>query len=247
MQRLLDEIAADVDAALAQPSPRPYLLVNMASTVDGRASIGGRSGPIGDRADSEMLHGLRTVFDALLIGAQTARAEGYARIVRDDRERALRRARDLPEEPLTCIVTASLDVSPESVPLLAEPQARIAILTASSGSLPPVAASVQYVRAERHGELDLAEAMRQLRETCGVSSILCEGGPTLAARLAAEELLDELFLCFAPKLAGGRDALRILAGSELQPPTNMRLVAAHEHHSQLFLRYALQSRARPES
>ena len=30
---------------------RPYVLLNMVSTVDGRATLGGRSGPLSDRAD----------------------------------------------------------------------------------------------------------------------------------------------------------------------------------------------------
>jgi 5-amino-6-(5-phosphoribosylamino)uracil reductase len=240
VSRLLDEVAATLSSPeRAESAQHPYVLLNMASTADGRASIGGRSGPIGDRADSELLHGLRTLVDALLIGAQTARAERYGRIVRDERERAERRARGLAEEPLTCIVSRSLDLSPESVPLLGEGNARIAILTASSESLPEVAASVEYVRAERDGELDLELALSQLRERHGVDSLLCEGGPSLATELAASGMLGELFLTFAPKLAGGREALRISAGQELQPPAEMRLVSVYEHDSQLFLRYAL--------
>ena len=32
---------------------RPHVMLNMVSTADGRASIGGRSGPTGNRADRE--------------------------------------------------------------------------------------------------------------------------------------------------------------------------------------------------
>jgi riboflavin biosynthesis pyrimidine reductase len=236
---VVGEVAAQLPAA-GEAGGRPHLLLNMASTADGRASIGGRSGPIGDLADSAMLHGLRTVFDALLIGAQTARAERYAQILRDDGERRLREDRGLAREPLVCIVTNSLDVTPENVPLLGEPTARVAIITASPGSLRDVPASVEYVRAARDGAIDLAAAMRELREDHGVGSVLCEGGPTLATALTASRLLDELFLCFAPQLAGGgTEALRILAGSELQPPARLTLLSAHEHESQLFLRYGV--------
>src|SRR5262249_39088917 len=47
-------------------------------TVDGRATIGGVSGPIGSKVDTAMLAGLRKRFDAVLIGAGTMRAERYA-------------------------------------------------------------------------------------------------------------------------------------------------------------------------
>jgi riboflavin biosynthesis pyrimidine reductase len=57
---------------------RPFLAVNFAATVDGRATIGGVSGPIGSDADTEMLVGLRTRFDAVMIGAGTMRAERYS-------------------------------------------------------------------------------------------------------------------------------------------------------------------------
>jgi riboflavin biosynthesis pyrimidine reductase len=59
---------------------RPYVAMNFAATVDGRATIGGRSGPIGSDADTAMLVALRTRFDAVMIGAGTKRVEGYRKI-----------------------------------------------------------------------------------------------------------------------------------------------------------------------
>ena len=57
---------------------RPYVLLNMVSTADGRASIGGRSGPIGNRADRELFHALRASVDAVMAGAGTVRASATA-------------------------------------------------------------------------------------------------------------------------------------------------------------------------
>jgi riboflavin biosynthesis pyrimidine reductase len=57
---------------------RPFVAMNFAATVDGRASIGGVSGPIGSDSDTSMLAGLRTRFDAVMIGAGTKRVEGYS-------------------------------------------------------------------------------------------------------------------------------------------------------------------------
>ena len=53
------------------------MAMNFAVTVDGRATIAGVSGPIGSDADTAMLVGLRTRFDAVMIGAGTMRAERY--------------------------------------------------------------------------------------------------------------------------------------------------------------------------
>src|SRR5580692_851414 len=108
---------------------RPRVFLNMVSTADGRATLGGRSGPIGNRADKELFLALRTAVDAVLVGAGTARAERYRRLVKDEARQRLRVERGLAAQPLACIASASLALSAESVPLLGDPEAQVAILT----------------------------------------------------------------------------------------------------------------------
>jgi riboflavin-specific deaminase-like protein len=239
VERLVGELDV-ADRAAAGPTSRPYLLLNMISTADGRATLGGRSGAIGGRADRELFHGLRTVVDAVMAGAGTVRAERYRRLVRDPRRREIRRERGLAEEPLACIVSGRLALSAE-IPLLADPGARVAILTASATNLPQECrAEIAYVRATREGVLDLAGAVSELRGRLGVRTVLCEGGPHLNAQLLAGGLVDELFLSLAPKLAGGdasSEALRIVSGPDFDPPVALELAGALEHESHLFLRY----------
>src|SRR5919107_224881 len=64
------------------PPERPYLVLNMVETLDGRIAIDGRSGPIGSDADRELFHGLRTQADAIMVGAGTIRTERYGRIAK---------------------------------------------------------------------------------------------------------------------------------------------------------------------
>ncbi len=86
MRRLLpDPGPTTVEEQLAGYRPRehphaqrPFVAMNFAATVDGRATIGGVSGPIGSSTDTEMLTGLRNRFDAVMIGAGTMRAERYS-------------------------------------------------------------------------------------------------------------------------------------------------------------------------
>jgi riboflavin biosynthesis pyrimidine reductase len=225
------------------PAPgRARVMLNMISTADGRASVGGRSGPISDRADRELFHGLRSAVDAVLVGAGTVRTERYGRIIPDAARRSERRSRGLSEEPLACIVSARLALGTD-IPLLAEPSARVAILTSSAASLPATPAHVDYVRAEREGRLDLRAALAELRERFAVHTVLCEGGPHLACQLLAAGLIDELFLSLAPLLAGGDppggQAPRILAGEELEPPVELELLGALRSGAHLFLRYGV--------
>src|ERR1700742_3409354 len=69
---------------------RPFVAMNFAATLDGRATIEGRSGQIGSKTDTAMLVGLRSRFDAVMIGAGTMRAERYGRIVSDQGKRERR-------------------------------------------------------------------------------------------------------------------------------------------------------------
>ena len=221
---------------------RPYAMLNMISTVDGSASIDGRSGSLGNQADRELFRALRTAVDAVMVGAGTVRVERYGRMIPDASRRRMRRERGLSEEPLACIVSARLALPPD-LPLLACAEARVVIVTSSPASLPRSAAHVEYVRTERDGLLDLAAAMAVLRERFAVRTLLCEGGPHLNSGLLAAGLVDELFLSLAPKLAGGDpasgEALRILAGAAAHPPVALRLVAVLENDSHLFLRYGV--------
>jgi riboflavin biosynthesis pyrimidine reductase len=229
-------------AAAGHPD-RPHVMLNMVSTADGHATLGGRSGPISSPADRELFHGLRMAVDAVMAGAATVRVERYGRIIPDASRRQLRLERGLSAEPLACIVSGRL-VLDADIPLLADPAARVVILTSSAASLHESAAEVHYIRAERDGLLDLPAALAELREHFGVRTLLCEGGPHLNAQLLEAGLVDELFLSLAPVLAGGDpvaggDALRILAGAEFSSPVKMRLLSALEHDSHLFLRYGV--------
>ena len=228
----------------ATPSPRPRMLLNMVSSVDGRATLAGRSGPLSSDADRALFHALRAAVDGVLVGAGTVRTERYGRLIRSEQTARLRAERGLEPEPLACIVSGRLAL-PEDLPLLREPSARVALLTASAASLPATAAEVSYVRTPG-GRLDLRAAMGELAERMAVQLLLCEGGPHLARELLAEGLVDEIFLALSPILAGGEpaggEALRILAGAELEPRVSLELRGVFRCEGWLFLRYAVSAR-----
>lgn len=177
----------------------PRVAVNFAATVDGRAAIDGRAGPIGSRTDMEMLQGLRTRFDAVMIGAGTLRAERYGRMVSDPSLRARRERIGLPHDPLAVIVSGRLDL-PWDAPIFTNGGGRIVVFTASDADPPDTATALRAIRHE--GAVDLVEAMRYLRQERGVRALLCEGGPLLHGQLQAAGLVNDLFLTTAPKLAG---------------------------------------------
>jgi riboflavin-specific deaminase-like protein len=229
-------------AELAPPD-RPYLVLNMVATLDGRIAIDGRSGPIGDEADRELFHGLRTQADAVMVGAGTIRTERYGRIVRRPERREQRVAEGLAPDPLAVVVSARMRLLADA-PLLQDPDSTVAILTASQEELPDTAARIHYLRGPAGVELELRPLLERLRTEHGVRSILCEGGPSLNESLVREGLVDELFLSIAPKLAGG-PPLTVLTGDPLPEPLTAALVWLLEHDGHLFGRYRLQDPLQP--
>ncbi|HEY0871231.1 MAG TPA: dihydrofolate reductase family protein, partial [Acidothermaceae bacterium] len=71
----------------------------------------------------------------------------------------------------------------------------------------------------------------------GHRRLLCEGGPTLLAAVAADGVLDELCLTIAPMLVGGPSP-RVLDGPVLTPPRRLRLTQLlQDDDDLLFARY----------
>jgi len=240
MQRLLpDPGPTTVEQQLEAYRPwehpheeRPLVAMNFAATVDGRATIGGVSGPIGSDADTAMLAGLRTRFDAVMIGAGTMRAERYGPLVSSPEKRKHRERLGLPGDPLMVIVSGRLDL-PWDAPLFTDGGGEVLVFTASAEEPPRVAASLEVVRHE--GFVNLVEALRHLRRERGVRALLCEGGPGLHGELEGGGLVDDLFLTIAPKLAGG-EAPRIVEG-ELPSVVDLDLAWLLERDGELFARY----------
>jgi riboflavin biosynthesis pyrimidine reductase len=216
--READLTADDLAAAVPGPAPdgRPFLLVNMIATADGRATIAGRTAPIANRADYELFHALRSRVDGVMVGAETVRVESYGAM-----------------EPPAVLVTRSARV-PAGVGLLKAPGNRVVVLTPSpDAELPPCEAQVSYLRAP------LEEGVPRLRTELGMASVLCEGGPHVLGDLLRARLVDELHLVLAPKLAAGTDPVTIVAGAGLVPPAELEVVSLHESGGYLFFRYAV--------
>jgi riboflavin biosynthesis pyrimidine reductase len=214
------------------PADRPRVAMNFAGTLDGRASIDGRSGKIGSDTDTAMLVGLRQRFDAVMIGAGTMRVERYGRIIGDPAKRARREELGLPGDPLMVLI-GSLDL-PWDAGLFTDGGGEVMIVTADPDGEPPATATPVEVVREPDGRVDLAAVLRRLRAERGVRALLSEGGPHLHSQLQAAGLADELFLTIAPKLVGAGPT--ILEGA-LPDVAELELAWLLQEGSELFARY----------
>ena len=226
------ELASGLRLGDLAPPDRPYVGLNMVSTLDGKATIDWRTKGISSDLDRELFHHLRTQADAVMVGAGTVRVERYGRIAKSEELQAKREREGLPRDPLAVVVSARLDL-PADLPLLQQEGQKVVIATGSDAVLQGTQADIDYLRVGDDPQLLLSK----LREGYDVSSVLCEGGPTLNSHLYAAGLVDELFLTLSPKVSGGAAALTIVAGRDLVEPAEMAPVSIAIGDGELFTRW----------
>ena len=226
-----EELASGMRLHELAPPDRPYLGINMVSSLDGKATLDWRTKGLSTDVDRRLFHHLRTQADAVMVGAGTVRIERYGRMTKSEELREKRVAEGRAPEALAVVVSGRLDL-PADLPLLNEPDQAVLIATAAEHSLDDARGRIEYARV---GD-DLPRLMADLHER-GVRSVLCEGGPTLNSFLFAARLVDELFLTMNPKLVGGAAALTVVAGRELVEPVELDLESVAEADGELYTRW----------
>jgi riboflavin biosynthesis pyrimidine reductase len=215
-------IDLDDEALLAlYARDRPWLRVNFVSSLDGAATRNGTSGGLSPAADRRVFDALRRLCDVVVVGAGTARAEGYTAMRVDAASAAWRRAHGFSEHPVLCLVSAHLDLDPRS-PIFQDAPIRPVILTVSTAPADrrSALAEVADLVDAGDGEVDAGRARAALIDR-GLGGILCEGGPHLFGAVLAADAADELCLTLSPTLEAG-DAPRIASGA-LPEPRGMSL------------------------
>lgn len=161
---------------------RPWVRSNFVATLDGAVHAeDGRSGAFGGAIDTRVFEILRHLSDVILVGAGTARTEGYGPTNRPIA--VVSRSLDLPQR---LIVPGTILITTEDAP--AEALARLR--------------KTVDVIAIGEGEIDWPAVMRELARQ-GLRKVLCEGGPSLHGDLVGLDLVDEVCLTIAPVLASG--------------------------------------------
>ncbi|HVA34458.1 MAG TPA: bifunctional diaminohydroxyphosphoribosylaminopyrimidine deaminase/5-amino-6-(5-phosphoribosylamino)uracil reductase RibD [Candidatus Baltobacteraceae bacterium] len=191
---------------------RPYVSLKMAMSIDG--AITSKSGVqewITSEAWRSYVRELRIAHDAVMVGAGTVRVDDPQLTVRPAHHRL---------RPYVRVVACETDTVPESSRVFetVEDYERTIVLAPAGlrdrfERLNAVA-RVLFVGDDGDRLLDLTRATHSLREE-GIYSVLCEGGPTLAARLIAARLVDRCYWAIAPVFLQGNGAVPVLAGAEL--------------------------------
>jgi diaminohydroxyphosphoribosylaminopyrimidine deaminase / 5-amino-6-(5-phosphoribosylamino)uracil reductase len=196
---------------------RPYASLKMAMSLDGAiTSEPGVQEWITSEAERLYVRELRIAHDAVMVGAGTVRVDDPQLTVRPPYHRL---------RPFVRVVACESETIAATSRILAqvEDYAKTIVLAPTGQSrrfdnLREVA-EVLLVGGPDDMGLDLASAMRALRAR-NIYSVLCEGGPTLGARLIAAGVVDRFYWAIAPVLLGNDRAVPVLAGVDfaaLQP------------------------------
>jgi riboflavin biosynthesis pyrimidine reductase len=197
------------DVARPRPPDRPWVGVCMVASVDGSTVVDGSSSGLSNPADVELLLTLRDLADVVIVGAGTARSEGYG----------------VPRKPDLRIGVVSRSGNMDySMPLFTSGRGFM-IVPDDAPELP-----VDTIRAGV-GEIDLAAALAQL----DADFVQAEGGPQLNGALAVADLIDDIHLTISPQLAGGAGPRLVVADAQLTH--RMQLAHVLEDDGFLFTRY----------
>jgi len=190
---------------------RPHLTLKLAVSADGKAGLAGRKQVFitGDAA-RERVFGIRAQHDAILVGLGT--------ILADNPQLTVRLPGLYERSPVRVVLDAQLRVPLSlSVDLDLPRSCRPGCSARTKAS--PMAEEILVAKGARvfrvddtQGRLDLDEIMKVLGEQ-GITRLMVEGGPTVAAAFAAADLVDEFVLLRGPKEIG--DGIGPLEGMEL--------------------------------
>jgi 2,5-diamino-6-(ribosylamino)-4(3H)-pyrimidinone 5'-phosphate reductase len=230
------------------PADRPYVLVNMVMSADGRTVVEGTERGLGSPTDQRLMRELRSLADVVMNGAGTLRASGTSSRLGDAALEVLRRERGQPPVPLAATLTRSGVLPLERAFFTADDFD--AVLYAAAGTpeerLQAIAATGRRV-FRMPSERPLEWMLRHMREELGARVLLLEGGPHTNGELFDLGLIDEFYLTLAPRIVGGMPTLPAVLSERpvtLAEVTQMELVSAVPNLAtgEVYLRYRTSGR-----
>ena len=214
---------------------RPHVMVKLAVSADGKVAVAGRRPlPITDEAARERVHLLRAQSDAILIGIGTALA--------DDPMLTCRLPGMSSYSPVRVVLDSALRLPLGSRLVKTAREVPVWVIAEFEAPRPAEerlrAQGVDVCRVDAtSARLDLAAVLKLLAER-GITRLLVEGGPTVAASLLAADLVDEAMLFKSPKSvgAGGIDAFDKAAAAGLSQLTLTETEQIGPDRLELYLR-----------
>lgn len=185
---------------------KPYVILSAAMTLDGKIATKTGSSEISGEKDLERVHKLRSDMDAIMVGIGTV-------LVDDPRLTVHKVPAKKEDNPIRVIVDSKARTPLNSRILNADAKTIIAVgNNANPFKINNLSDKVDVlVTNGEKGEVNLMELMDYLKNI-GVNSLMLEGGATLNFSMFNEGLIDEIRVCVAPMIAGGKFAKTLVDG-----------------------------------
>ncbi len=163
---------------IAVTESRPYIILKIATSLDGyMATLHKERREFTGSDTRAVVHALRAEADAVMVGMSTVQADNPRLDVRDVQGRTP-----------ACIVVGRSSSLPPHTFLAQQENREIHILSVDLES--------------RTSAADFRQQLQVLHTEHAITTILCEGGPTLSSWLLANGFVDELRLHIAPTILG---------------------------------------------
>ena len=177
---------------------RPVITVKFAQTFDGKIAAGdGSSKWISSPESLKLAHRLRSLNDAILIGAGT--------LLSDNPSLTTRRVRG--SNPIRVVIDRKLKIPYSSNVLKGIDKAKTIIITTKKAAkkkiikLEKQGAEVVLASVGKNGYIDLKVVIRILYKK-GIQKLLVEGGAALIALFLKSSLADKIIVIVSPKILG---------------------------------------------
>jgi len=204
---------------LWKSAERPYVILKMASTLDGKiAAYTGHSAYVSCPASLGEVQRLRGLCGAVMVGGGTFRTDDPRLTVRDGDGKPAGR------QPLAVAATRRLPLPGEDSYLVRERPLETIFFTDEKSARSDAAealraAGVRVWDLGPAGSMDLELGLARLRRECGCHHVLCEGGGGLAMSLLMRGLVDETVLFLAPKVLGDANGVSVFSGRTVEEMT----------------------------
>lgn len=218
--------------------PRPYVLLSVATSIDGYIDDTSATRLLLSNAeDFDRVDQVRADSDAILIGAGTMRADNPRLLVNSEARRAAREAAGKPAYPLKVTVSGSGDLDPE-LNFWHHGGKKVAYTTdGAEGKLRERLTGLADV-VSTGPELDFGAVLDNLGKR-GINRLMVEGGGHIHTAFLSQDLVDEIHLAVAPLVVGDSDAPRFLhpAAYPGASARRMRLAQTRAVGDVVFTRY----------
>ncbi len=188
----------------APPADRPYILLNMVMSIDGKVVVEGTEQGIGSKVDQRLMRELRVSADVVLNGANTLRASGTSSRPGDPLLEQLRVSRGKAASPIAAVLSASGDLPLDKIFFTARDFDAVIFLarTAPADRRKAVEATGRPV-VVLPAKGFIPAMLRHMRKELGAEVLLVEGGPTVNGELFQLDVVDEFFVTIGPVVVGG--------------------------------------------